>query len=197
MLSDDKVNLILTKAGLKPASELDINISIQDERGKRIFMNEQQVQAVLQAINESGLYHEIGQREVTNERSYTEDGIEKPYHRERFSIFISGTKEALERLKAAFASGSDEDIGRALGYPEGAIQAFAGNKPTLDLASLPKQTLQSDAMLFSSPTLSAENWQEEIKIGQRNAEFIKNTAPKIYEEYRNVMLNSSVYNKTE
>src|SRR3989344_6121087 len=183
---DDKVNLILTRAGLKPASNLDIVISTRDEEGKKEHINVQQLEEIMDLIKQSGLPHVIAEKQINEE---------KPYHRERIEVLIARTTQELERLQAALESGSDEQIGQALGFPEGAIQAFLGKKPALDLKSLPEAMLKSDAMLFSSPTLSAENWQEEVRVGKRNGEFIKKIAPKVYEEYRNVMLNSSLFEK--
>jgi len=192
---DDKVNLILTRAGLKPASNLDIVISTRDEEGKKEHINVQQLEEIMDLIKQSGLPHVIAEKQITDEKSITEDNEEKPYHRERIEVLIARTTQELERLQAALESGSDEQIGQALGFPEGAIQAFLGKKPALDLKSLPEAMLKSDAMLFSSPTLSAENWQEEIEAGQKSSEYIKKISPEIYQEYRKMMLESNLIEK--
>ncbi len=192
---DDKINLLLTKAGLKPASNLDIVISTRDTEGKREHINNQQLEKILSLIRQSGLPHVIGEKEVTDEKSITEDNEEKPYHRERIEVLIARTTQELERLQAALQSGSDEQIGEALGFPDGAIQAFVGKKPALDHKSLSEEMLKSDAMLFSSPTLSAENWQEEIEAGQKSSEYIKKISPEIYQEYRKMMLESNLIEK--
>jgi len=91
-------------------------------------------------------------------------------------------------LERALKSNSDEMVGKAFGFPPTAIEAFVGKREVLDRQSLPLDIQHSDGVLFSSPTLSRDNWQEEIKRGQLYGEFIKKISPKLYGKMRSKAL---------
>ena len=104
-------------------------------------------------------------------------------------VLIGRSKEDLDILIQALQTKSDELLGKAFGFPKTAIEAFTGKREKLDISALPQETRESDAVLFSSPFLSKDNWREEIKQGQRDADFIKKISPIIYEEMKTVSLN--------
>lgn len=193
---DDKVNLILTKAGFKPATELFLTIKNWD--GEKVFehMSEDDVKKIIEIVKESGLPNAIGGRKIVAQQFEMLDGTTRFSTFDQMHILIGRSEEELEALKAAFPRGEYEEaedpeaFGKALGYPPTAVEAFVGKRERIDIKSLPKEVQESDAMLFSSPTLSADNWQEEIRQGKRNADFIRSLSPKIYEEMVTMMRKS-------
>lgn len=190
LVIDDKVNLLLTKVGFKPASEILLVIKSEYEKEITEHMQEKDVQEVIEIIKKSGLPFQLGKRETIKESYQTEEEpkIEKFFQREQMKILIGRSKEDLDFLVQALETKSDELLGRAFGFPETAIEAFVGKKEKLDISKLSKEIRESDAVLFSSPTLSENNWQEEIKQGQSYADFIKKISPTIYEEMKAVAL---------
>ena len=183
---DDKINLILTKGGLKPASEILLVIKTRHDKGLAEHMNEEDVQEALGVIRAIGLPFRFGERKTLQEPYRTEDepDRQKFFWREQMNILVGRTPEDLEFLERALKSGSDEMLGKAFGFPSTATEAFIGKKEALDRKSLPPDVQQSDGILFSSPTLSQDNWQQEAKQGKLYGEFIKKISPKLYEEMR-------------
>ena len=189
--SYDKMNILFTKAGFKPASEIDLIIKTDNEDGITEHMSEENIQKAINIIKESGLFYELRKRETKKEEYEVEGEKDKKYFsREYMNILISRSKEELDFLKRALKENSDEMLGKAFGFLPTAVEAFIGRKEKLDINTLPQEIRESDAMIFSSPTLSKDNWQEEIKQGQRNADFIKKISLKIYEEQKEIVLRS-------
>lgn len=186
MAIDDKINLLLTKGGLKPASEILLVIKTQDNEGLTEHMNEKEVREALSIVQKSGLPYRVKDRETVQEPYWTknEPNTQRFYKREQMEILVGHSPEDLELLERALESKSGEIMGRAFGFPPTAIEAFVGKKEQLDRLSLPQNIRYSDGILFSSPTLSKDNWREEIRQGQRYGEFIKKLSPKLYEEMR-------------
>ena len=187
---DDKVNLILTKGGLKPASEILLVIKTRHDKGLSEHMSEEDVQEALGVIRAIGLPFRPGERKTVQEPYWTKDepDRQKFFWREQMNILIGRTPEDLEFLEHALKSGSDEMLGKAFGFPPTATEAFIGKREALDRQSLPPDVQQSDGILFSSPTLSQDNWQQEAKQGKLYGEFIKKISPKLYEEMRSKAL---------
>lgn len=181
----DKVNMLLTKAGLKPASELTLTIRTWNKEEDTNHMTEDDIKRDIWIIKELGMPVQFGNREVTEI-----EGGNKKYHREEMNILIGRTKEDLDFLIEAQKSKDDELLGRAYGFPPTAVEAWAGKRKGLNVKRLPKEVREGEAMLFSSPTLSADNWQKEIEQGQRDADYIKGISPIIYKELIEMMKNS-------
>lgn len=188
---DDKVNILLTRAGLKPASELLLVIKTWDDKESFENMPEEFVQEDIAIIKELGLPTEIKEREVVEwKESETKNGPAKTYKREQMRILIGRTEEDLDFLKKALESKDDELLGKAFGFSPTAVEAWVGKRKKLNVKRLPKKVRESEAVLFSSPTLSSDNWQKEIEQGQRDADYIKSVSPAIYKELIEMMKKS-------
>lgn len=192
MTIDDKINLLLTRGGLKPASEILLVIKTQDDEGLTEHMSKKEVKEALDIIQESGLSYRAEDKEIVQEPYWTkkEPDIQRFYKREQMKIFVGRSPKELEFLERALESKSDEMLGKAFGFPPTAVEAFVGKRKALNRQSLPLDIQRSDGILFSSPKLSQDNWQEEIKQGQRYGEFIKKISSKLYEEMRLMALKS-------
>jgi predicted nucleic acid-binding protein len=189
---DDKINLMLTKGGLKPASEILLVIKTWHDEGLTEHMSEEDVQESLSVIQALELPYRLGERKTIEVPYSTEDepDRQKFFRREQMNILIGRTPEDLEFLELALKSNSDEMLGKAFGYPPTAIEAFVGKRETLDRQSLPPDVQRSDGILFSSPTLSRDNWQKEAELGQLYGGFIRKISPKLYEEMRSKALEN-------
>jgi len=192
MAIDNKINFLLTKSGLKPASEILLVIKTWHDEGLTEHMSEEEIQESLSIIQESGLPYHLKDREIIEEpyMKKKEPDVERFYEREQMKIIIGRSKEDLDFLERARESKSDEMLGKAYGFPPTAIEAFVGKRKRLNRRSLPLEIRHSDGIIFSSPTLSQDNWQEEIKYGQRCGEFIKRITPKLYEEMKIMALKN-------
>jgi len=231
---DDKVNLLLTATGLKPASELLFIIREGNEKSIWQRISEDDVKKIIFAVEKSGIPFRLGERKIDT-HEYEEintagenTGVKKVRKIEHMQILVGRSKKDLNRLEEALKLGRDlniysgpdlvaetkeeleqlekklrikspkskskklydRQIGLAFGYPPTAVEAFVGKRKQLDITTLPEKIRFSDAMLFSSPTLSANNWQKEIKQGQVYADFIKSVSPAIYEKMIEIIKKS-------
>lgn len=190
---DDKINFLLTKGGLKPASVIELPVWLETEEGKKEILSENEIREVLEIIKESGLNFHIREREIIkgSYRTEEEPEVEKFSRAERIEIMIADSKENLELLKKCWGTDDHETIGKVLGFPQTAVEAFTDNRKPFLLDDMPKEMQESDGVLFLTPALSKDNWQEEIKEGEKRAEFIKKISPKIYAERKKIEYGKS------
>lgn len=189
---DDKVNIILTKGGLKPASEILLVIKTWYNKGFTRHMSEKDVQECLSIIRTLGLPYCFGERKIVEVPYSTRDEPDRQrfFQRDQMNILIGRTPRDLEFLERALKSNSDEMLGKAFGYPPTAIEAFIGKRAALNHQSLPPDVQCSDKILFSSPALSQDNWQKEAEPGQLYGEFIRKISPKLYKLYKKMRLKA-------
>lgn len=181
---DDKVNLLLTMRGLKPASELDLAVATGEDEKFQV-MSEDQVNEHRDLVESTGLAYKIQPKNI--EESWQEKKS-NPGKIHKFTlgimkIFVGRTQEELEALMKALEKGDSYEKGLTFGIPETAVEAHSGIRAKLNLSTLPKEIIESEAMAFSTPTLSEDNWQEEIKQGQVWSDFIKKVSPTIHNQY--------------
>lgn len=190
---DDKINLLLTKGGLKPASVIELPVWLETKEKKREFLSESDIKEILDLIKESGLEFNIGKKEIIkgSYRTEEEPDLEKFSRAERIEIMIAGSKDNMKLLKKCWGTEDHEAIGKALGFPQTAVEAFIDKRESFLLDDMPKEIQESDGVLFLTPNLSKDNWQEEIKEGEKRAEFIKKISPKIYEERKKIKFGKS------
>ena len=200
---DDKVNLLLTAAGLKPASEIGLFIKEENiEKFSTQRISEQEVKQPISAIEKSGIPFKLGERKI-DEYEYEEmetpgkfTGKKGRRKIECISVLVGRNEEDLFKLESvlreAKKSGKTdpEKFGLALGFPPTAVEAFVGKKESINVVDSPREIWESDAAFFSTPTLSKDNWQEELKQGQARADFIKSASPAIYEKMVKVVKRS-------
>ncbi|PJA86711.1 MAG: hypothetical protein CO141_03305 [Candidatus Moranbacteria bacterium CG_4_9_14_3_um_filter_42_9] len=185
--ADYKSELLLTKAGLKPATEIELPISLKTEEGTNQYLTEDDILEIIELIKNSGLFYKIGERKII-EGTYGafeapgKPAVRKPSTAESIQTFIANSQEQLDALAKVWGTEDDEAIGLALGIPRSAVEAFAGKREQINLHDLPEEVQNKEAAAFLTPTLSRDNWQEEMKVGHARAAFIKKTCPKIYDE---------------
>lgn len=207
---DDKVNLLLTTAGLKPASEINLFIK-EEDIGKSLTqrMSEEEIKQAISAIEKSGVLFKLGERKI-DEYEYEEmedpgkfTGKKGRRKTEYISILVGHNEENLHKLEKALQGAEKlgktdpEKFGLALGFPPTAVEAFVGKREPINIVDLPREVWESDAALFSTPTLSKDNWKEELKTGQARSDFIKSTSPAIYEEMAKVNRKSYLEEATK
>lgn len=177
-----KGDIILVGMGLKPSAWIGFDAKIWHEgENPHIFKTEEDIENLYAVIRESGLSFKVLPRNVWTEKQSIQKKKVNVYH-DNVEILIGLNDETLGNLSRALESENHELIGRALGIPETAIEAFTGKRQKLNLRAIPKKELTSESFLFSpTPTLSRDNWQNEIKEGKRRAEALKAVSPAVYE----------------
>lgn len=178
-----KGDILFVSMGLKPAALISFDAKIWHEGGSpHIFKTEEDIENLYAIIRKSGLSFKVLPRNVMTEKQSIQKKKVNVYH-DQIEILVGVNDVALRNLVQALDLKDHELIGRALGIPETAVEAFAGKRQRLNLYTVPKEDLTSEAFLFSfTPTLSKDNWRNEIQEGRRRAEAMKTVSPKVYEE---------------
>lgn len=181
----DKVNFLLTKAGLKPASSIELTIKTYHDKGITEHLNDIEVQNILNLIRNSELAYEIKEKRTDKEGYETEGkpGIKKFFKREKIDIFVGNSEKELNNLLKAWEKGDDKLIGKSLGFLDSSVEAFVDENKKMNIDNLPEEFRSSDALLFCPPTISKNNWCEELKKGKEYADFIKKISLNIYQQY--------------
>lgn len=182
-----KADLLLVEAGIKPASLITITNKIWSEGEEpHVFMEEDQIITLEEMIRKMNvLFQAIPITRKIAEIQKSEAEKVKVYADE-VDLLVGATGENLERLSEAYVLHNHELLGRAVGIPETAIEAFLNKRDRLDLRTLPKNVLLSEEMTFSTPTLSRDNWKEEVETGRVYANYLKKFSPHIYSELMNM-----------
>src|SRR3989344_3823675 len=181
---NQKGELLLVEGGVKPATLVDFDVRIWQE-GEEPFVlkTEEDVKKFFETINQMNVLSQAIQREIRTEKHRQKIQGKRTWvntYHDHTGALIGSTGENLNRLVEAIASGNHESIGGALGYPPTAIEAFAGKRTRLDLKKIPREILLGDGMTFVTPTLSQDNWENEIKTGEQYAQFLKKESPELY-----------------
>lgn len=188
----DQTWILLTKAGLKPASWTDF--VIRNEKDGKINKNipERSIQETIALIQNE--FRSKFEREIADiKRNKDGDFVDsnqpgkKVGEEEQISFIIGSSDEDFQKLALAISTGNERDIGLALGYLPTAVDAYCGNGKVMNPADLPKEFRESDAFSFNPGALSADHWQEELAHYQKWADYVKRTSPNIYRKMMEFM----------
>jgi len=169
---DDKVTLLLLKAGAKPAGETEIISEQWKEGEKPKHIDKSYMENIERFLQDLELPFEIARAKIETK------GDGKKF--ESINIFAGKDKESLDKLMSAK---TPEEFGKAYGYPDQSIDAFKDQENSMMAWELPDEVKQSDFYSFIMYRLSKDNWQQEIETAKLWAETVKANSPKIFEEY--------------
>ena len=180
----DKSNLLLVFGEIKPALVIDLTINRKIKGKDYPYLSKTDTEEIIKVIKASGLSHQIRDKQIVVSEFETKNplGEKTKVSTETIEILAANSTKKLRALEKCWWSDDDVMIGRALGYPETAIQAFVGGRAALDIETLPKKVKDGDAILFLSPKLSCDHWQEELAEGRKRATYIKEVSPIIYRQ---------------
>lgn len=104
----------------------------------------------------------------------------------RFKDFYIGQDEAsckaLQDAAELQGRERDEAFGRALGYPETAVAAYNNGRGIRPRANIPPDVRASATYQFCPFVPSPNHWREELATVAKQAEFIKENNPRLYEQ---------------
>lgn len=186
-----KGDIIFVRLGLKPSALISFDARIWHEgEDPHILKTEKDIEELYAVVRKSGLSFSISPRNVRTEKQSIQKKKVNVYH-DQVKILVGANDEALGKLTRALESKDHKLIGRALGIPETAVEAFTGEIQKLNLYTVPKEDLTSEPFLFSpTQTLSRDNWRNEIQEGKRRADALRAASPKVYEEMMQKTLTS-------
>lgn len=179
----DKIDMILILKDLKPASDISLYSEewLEGEEEKEI--NSKKIEEIKSLLKKNGLLYEPFEEKTID--WYVDKDGQKVRKEKKF--IIAKNEENLNLIKKALETGDEELFGRAYGFPQSAIEAYLGKRKIIDSNKLSGKIKQQDALAFSKFKLSKDNWQEELKKAKEWADAIKETSPKIYNEFMGIM----------
>lgn len=185
--SQDRMNLILTYLGEKPASTVEIEYFAKKplETVEEIIKEKEGLE---QTLNEVGLEFKMLETEKTDENGFDE---------KEFKFLVAENRENLDELEKATLEGDDKKIGSLFGFPETAIEAFDKGKREERLAETmldegewwkklsskeKKAFLEEKVLNFLNFKLSKEHWEEELGQVRKWQKTLEKEAPELYQE---------------
>ena len=160
---DLRVQLMLLEAGYKKAMSVHIRSDVpkaMDSLGQ-----------LSKLLANQGLYC----------RLYSEV-IHSSYH-----LYVGKNKEFVDDLERSLSGRlpiEEADLihGRLSGFPETAIQAFL-EKNVIKSNGLPDEVRRLPEYIFGTFKFSKEHWHEELEVSREWANYIKQHAPELYEQF--------------
>jgi len=183
----EKVELILVMAKLKPATEI-VAYSEEWQRGEsEKEIDPQDVEGTEGLIKETGLMYEIMPPEVVDSGAEGVKEGEEFGKRMELKFLVAGTGEGLDLIKKAYATNDEELFGKAYGFPQSSIEAYSGKRELISQNELLDKGVDEEAVVFARFELSRDNWEEEIKKAEAWARAVKEISPKVYRDFVEVM----------
>lgn len=180
-----KGDILFVVVGLKPSAYISFDARIWHEgETPHVLKTEKDIEALCRVIQYSGLPFTLLPRRIRTEKQAINKRKVTVFH-DGVEVLIGQTKAKLQNLTDALTSKDHERVGGALGIPVTATEVFSGKRKRLNLYTVPKDILMSEAFIFApTPTLSKDNWESEIEEGKRRASILKSISPVLYEAVR-------------
>jgi hypothetical protein len=179
----EKVDILLILKDLKPASDISLYSEEWPEGEKEKEINPESIEKTEELLKKNNLLYEPFEEKVAD--WYKDEKGQKV--RKEKTFIIAKNEENLNLIKKAFETGDEKLFGKAYGFPQTSIEAYLGKGEAIDSNKLPEEIKQQDALAFSKFKLSKDNWQEELKTAQKWADAVKETSPKAYNEFMEMM----------
>jgi len=171
-----KTEFLLTASGVKPASISSIQTPgyLDTPKGEMPpTMPEEIVQEHLRVAREAGLSvivsstHTVGRKGELQATALT--------------LFVGSSLENVERLRDAVSSNDTYAVGRALGHPETAVDAFVNHpQDTIPVGQLPN--IPPEVADYADFVLSKDHYAEELKTVELWERTVRELSPTIYNE---------------
>ncbi len=164
-------NVMLVFLGLKPACKFSISFEGETSKGySRENFNKDKL-TLESVFNTLGLKYKVSEEETTE------------YNLQEVTFYLGHDDDKLKNLYEAWKLdvGQERDIkvGRALGFPETAIQSWVDHD-IIKFSDLPPAAAQEFKRAEFVP--SREYWQEELNEVRRRNKAVKSIAPKLFEK---------------
>ena len=191
---EDKVELLLVWRDLIPARDISISSQSWKENEPPKYIDPKRVGSLKKLVEDMKLYYAVSPKQIVDGEYFytTENGQEKLEKKEEIVLYVAKKKEDLDLFIRAIKTKNDQLLGILYGYPDSAVKAYCeeektGEKRTIGAGELPKDIQKRDDFAFARFKLSRDNWSEELETGKRWARVVKETSPKLYNEFMELM----------
>jgi len=176
MLAQDKASALLVYKGLKPTALVIVEGDTFKDVHAPVRVATETIRSIETIFSELALKH-TKTVEVMNAQGDSFVEVVR--------FFIAPDQSSANTLKLLFddVSAHHAEIGRLLGYPETAVEAFL-TPNMLDQEDVPESTQEVSRlnMHLLGHRLSKEHWRDEVQYLERCGEYIKSVSPLIYNE---------------
>lgn len=180
----DKISIILARGGFKKATDIEFETDGWKNGEDEKHLDDNLLEEFDNFLIEAGLNFE--KTKNIEKARYTYPNEEKR-NVERASYIYGRSKEDIQKLKKAMEENDEDIMGKMFGFPQTAIDAFKKGEIIND-NDLPKEIREQDYFKFATSfKMSKDHWREELDYIKKWADFVKETSPKIYEEYLEMM----------
>lgn len=174
----EKISLLLVLARAKPAAYISVK-KLWEPGQQSETVSEAEIEHVTTTLRSLGLVTSVPF--ISREEAHMDhkNGICFMGH-ETVHLFSSYNKEVVNQCRAARTTKPIDDysLGKLLGFPESAVQAFGHS--TSEKLYIPEEILRQDFMAFCLFKLSVEKRKEEIELVKQWAATIQELAPGLY-----------------
>lgn len=176
-----KALVLLVADGLKPSTWQQIHSEKWAEGDVQHTLPSQRWDTLIGIFNGLGLHYVT--RSFLDDATFVQPKDGPHMWMEITNIFLASHPGKAEELARAVHARDDEAIGKALGFPATAIEAYV-NKETIPFSDWPTSTdaVDANSMKFLNHMISKENWQQEIAYLPQFANRVKELSQKIYDD---------------
>lgn len=159
IIPQHKANVLAVALDLKPAGTIDT-----------LPLSEGQIERINQMLSELGLF-------------FSDGNIES--HNLHYFVFGNTPETIADAMQVMFRGGEDDEgYGRAMGFPESAIDAYSRKTDGDSLLEHEEKErlLTDEEKKFLGFRLSRENYEQEIEWVEQMIAAVKKYSPKIYSQ---------------
>lgn len=179
MLDEDKATILFVAGGLKPTGFAVMQGAPYAIDETPITIDTAVIEKLDSILKELKLAY-VTTTEIMD--AWPKDGQQRK--QEVMRIFCAPQQKDAERLKVLFDHVGDNhlEIGRLLGYPKTAVEAFlTGSMLPVDAVPAFTDEVNEADMRLLGHRVSKEHWQKEVLYLTKFGTYLRSVSPKLYE----------------
>ena len=164
-----KLDLFMVQIGVKPATELSYQTDWHEPGGiDPDVEGREKLAKIIMYLDKSGLPYSV--KSTRSGKAQTS------------IVYIGRNQEDLRRIIEADNPMDEAKYGRAVGYPDTAVEGYINND-MLSEEEFNRLVPQLELNVFTGMRLSREHWREELDVVKARLDAVKRTSPIILGQY--------------
>ncbi|HET8884281.1 MAG TPA: hypothetical protein VFM68_02320 [Candidatus Saccharimonadales bacterium] len=170
----DKVNILATLAGVKPACSATLSTSSWHDHEAPLTVPSDDIEQVRHALSLASLASTVWHYRQSR-------GSKKQYVVE---FFVAKQQQVVDQLVSAVHAGDDRKLGHLFGFPKTAVEAYiTGTVIPIRERARSTADVSEEHMLFLQHMISQANAEDEVRYLPNYAAHVYALSPTIYNEY--------------
>jgi len=176
----EKIDVLLVYSDQKPATLLLVSYQ-EDSIGGIHYLPQHHIEGIYELLSKVGLPFKAGEKYL--QETIIHESVEW------MPFYVAKKEENLMRLVLADETNDEQLLGKLFGYPDTAIQAYLGERPSFSGDLYDGSPL---GFLNASFTHSKEFLEEEIRVPKRWHDTLCRLSPRLYSEIENFCRNTQI-----